>query len=253
VSSLATLVTSLASSVEGAAVGSGAVPRDVAKLSAGIALHGLGLAISGEMVGATALVAGGRSRTTGESTAAAESTSESATTDGGSTGTTTTTTAAHTGTSRVGARSSQVAWLATVVATTAGSSTAQAESRAVSLDVAEALAVVALLGLGGPGQGALVGLVSLIMSAVAQLDDRVHTYLAACSCSKDAQQRSRLRHSGQHCHTCNMRDARETTWRLVYQSVHFHRQHAYSRRFAPHLQQFVTWGPVCRGVVVGPR
>lgn len=56
---------------------------------------------------------------------------------------------------------SKMTGLATVVATTAGTSTAQAEGRAVSLNVAETLAVVALLGLGSSGKRASVGLVTL--------------------------------------------------------------------------------------------
>lgn len=50
--------------------------------------------------------------------------------------------------------------LATVVATAAGASAAQAESRTISLDVAKTLAVVALLGLSGSGKRASVGLVA---------------------------------------------------------------------------------------------
>lgn len=79
VTSLAALVAGLASSVKGATVGSSAVPGDVAELAAGVALHSLSLAITGKVVGATALVAssgtGAASETTtavttGEATAA---------------------------------------------------------------------------------------------------------------------------------------------------------------------------------------
>lgn len=60
---------------------------------------------------------------------------------------------------------SQVAGLAAVVAaTTSGTTTAQTESRAVSLDVAKTLAVVALLGLGGAGKRAGVGLVAGLLA-----------------------------------------------------------------------------------------
>jgi hypothetical protein len=55
---------------------------------------------------------------------------------------------------------SKVTRLATVVAAAAGASAAQAEGRAVSLDVTKTLAVVALLGLGGSGKRASVGLVA---------------------------------------------------------------------------------------------
>lgn len=66
VAGLAALVAGLASSVKRATVGSGAVTRDVAKLTASIALHGLSLAVSCEVVGPTALVAGSRTWATGE-------------------------------------------------------------------------------------------------------------------------------------------------------------------------------------------
>lgn len=78
VASLTALVASLASSVERAAVGRGAVARDVSKLAAGVALHGLSLAVASEVVGATALVASRRARAAGEATAAV-TTSKSAT------------------------------------------------------------------------------------------------------------------------------------------------------------------------------
>lgn len=64
--SLAALVAGLASSVQGAAVGSSAIPGDVAELAASIALHGLSLAIASEVVGATALVASSGTRAVGE-------------------------------------------------------------------------------------------------------------------------------------------------------------------------------------------
>lgn len=66
VTSLTTLVASLTSSVQGAAVGSSAIPGDVAELAASIALHGLSLAIASEVVGATALVASSGTRAVGE-------------------------------------------------------------------------------------------------------------------------------------------------------------------------------------------
>lgn len=65
---LGTLVTDLASGAEGAAVGGSAVTGDVAELAAGVALHGLSLAVASEVVGATALVAGGGARITLEPT-----------------------------------------------------------------------------------------------------------------------------------------------------------------------------------------
>lgn len=55
----------------------------------------------------------------------------------------------------------------TAVVTTVGSS-AQPQGRAVGLNVTQALAVVALLSLGCPWKGALVGLVSWLLAVVAQ-------------------------------------------------------------------------------------
>ena len=55
---LGTLVADLAGGAQRPTVGSGTIARDVAQLAAGVALHGLSLAITGEVVGATALVAG---------------------------------------------------------------------------------------------------------------------------------------------------------------------------------------------------
>ncbi|KAH7375388.1 hypothetical protein B0T11DRAFT_270257 [Plectosphaerella cucumerina] len=61
-----------------------------------------------------------------------------------------------------------MAGLAAVVAAAAGAGAAQAEGRAVSLDMAQTLAVVALLGLGGTGQRAAVGLVAGLLAVVAE-------------------------------------------------------------------------------------
>jgi hypothetical protein len=92
--SLSALVAGLAGCVEWASVGSGAVAGDVAELAASVALHGLGLTVSSEVVGATALIAGG-----GTGTASVPTTSIAicASADGAS--------ATHANTSRVGASS----------------------------------------------------------------------------------------------------------------------------------------------------
>lgn len=146
--SLATLVAGLASSVQRSAVGGSAVPRDVSELAAGVALHGLSLAIPRKVVGATALVAGGSARPS-EAAAAAKAASVATTSDGG-------TSPAHVDAGRVRASASQVARLTAVVATAAGPGAAQAQGGAVGLNVPKALAVVALLSLGGARQRALV-------------------------------------------------------------------------------------------------
>lgn len=94
VASLTALVAGLTSSVQGAAVGGSAIPGDVAELSASIALHGLSLAVTSEVVGATALVARSGTRAVGEATTTIAA--DEATTAHGST-------TAHTTIARVGA------------------------------------------------------------------------------------------------------------------------------------------------------
>lgn len=91
-SSLTALVAGLAGSVERAAVGSGAVPGDVAELAAGVALHSLSLAIAGKVVGTAALVASSGTGTTSKSTTA-EAANETTAAHGGTT--------AHVGADRV--------------------------------------------------------------------------------------------------------------------------------------------------------
>lgn len=70
VASLTASVAGLACSVERTTVRGRAVTGDVTKLAASVALHGLSLAVTSEVVGATALVAAG-STATGEATATA--------------------------------------------------------------------------------------------------------------------------------------------------------------------------------------
>ena len=154
VARLAAAVARLARGVERAAVGSRAVARDVTQLAAGVALHGLSLAVARKVVWSTTLVAGRRAGASRVSTA--EASSESAT------GTTSATT--DTASGRVGAVTGQVAGEAAGIASSARAGAAQAQSRAVSLDVAEALAVVALLRLGGARVRAAVGLVAGLLA-----------------------------------------------------------------------------------------
>ncbi|KAF1946805.1 hypothetical protein EJ02DRAFT_196978 [Clathrospora elynae] len=140
VAGFAATVAGLTSGVERAAVGRSAVTGDVTcqqsvnrlriiiciltKLAAGVALHGLSLAIAGEMVRSAALVAGGRAGT------ASESAPEAASAANATTGRTRAT--AH---SRVGAIAGEVTSKTAAIATSAGASSAQAQGRAVSLDV----------------------------------------------------------------------------------------------------------------------
>lgn len=163
VTGLTALVASLSSRVERAAVGRRAVARDVTELAASVALHGLSLAITGKVVWPAALVARSRARTTDKSTPATSKSSVTATGRANRAAT------AQVDTSWVGAGASQMARLTAVVAaTTTGAATAQTKSRAVGLDMAETLAVVALLGLGGAWKGAPVGLMAWLLAVVAE-------------------------------------------------------------------------------------
>lgn len=164
VASLSTLVASLASSIQRSAVGGSAIPGYVTELAASIALHGLCLAISSKVVWTTALVASSRARSTSESTARGESASKSST---GSTKATSSTWD-RSSTSRGWARTSQMSWLTTVIASSTGSSSAQTKSWAIGLDVSKALAVIALLCLGSSWQRASVRLVSGLLAVVAE-------------------------------------------------------------------------------------
>jgi hypothetical protein len=160
VARLAAAVAGLACGIQGTAVGGSAVARDVAQLSARVALHGLGLAVARKVVGATALVAGGRARA--PSVSAAEASAKAATGR-------TTSAATDAASGRVGAVTGQVTSEAAGVAPSARAGAAQAESWAVGLDVTEALAVVALLRLGGARVGASVGLMAGLLACEASV------------------------------------------------------------------------------------
>lgn len=157
VAGLAALVAGLAGSVEGTAVGSSAIAGDVTELAAGVALHGLSLAVAGKVVRATALVAGSGASTASKATTS--ETAEAATANGSTAGD---------ASGRVGASAHVVTGLAAVVAAAGRTGTADAEGRAVSLDVAETLAVVALLGLGATRKRAFAGLVVGLLAVVAE-------------------------------------------------------------------------------------
>jgi len=130
--SFAALIASLASSVKRSTVGSSAVARDVAELAACITFHSLSLAVTSEVVRSTALVARSGAGSTSKSTTGNESSSISTTSD-----TNTTAGARDWPWASWGwARASQMTWLTTVVATSAGSSSAETQSWAVSLNVA---------------------------------------------------------------------------------------------------------------------
>jgi hypothetical protein len=143
----------------------------VSELAAGIALHGLRLAVTSKVVRAAALVAG---RLAGAADKASPCLAEAAAADGSApveagnrgvgAGALEKKKSAYVGgfsLSRTGGGGthSQVANRVAVVApVVSGCAAAQTQGRALGLDVAETLAVVALLRLGGARHGALVRL-----------------------------------------------------------------------------------------------
>lgn len=161
VTGLTAAVAGLAGGVQGAAVGGGAVARDVTELAASVTLHGLRLAVAGVVVRTAALVASGLTGSAGvEATA---SVSEAAAAGHGTTGT-----ESGLDSRGCGAVAGQVTRQVAVVAASTGGATAQAEGRAVSLNMANTLAVVALLRLGGAGEGAVARLVVWLLAVVAE-------------------------------------------------------------------------------------
>ena len=166
VAGLATMVTALACGIQGSTAGSGAIARDVAELSASIALHRLRLAVSGEVVRASALVASS-ARSTGETatgiTTIASTRNWSAaaqTVRSVGAGTLDTVRRNHVTEAREPVAYDEMAELAAVVATPGGrASAAQAKRWAVGLNVTQTLAVVALLCVGSAREGAIAGFV----------------------------------------------------------------------------------------------
>ena len=184
VARLAAAVAGLARGIEWAAIRSRAIARDVAQLAARIALHGLGLAVARKVVWSSALVAG--SRAGAASISAAETSTEAAAGTGAAT---------HTACTRVGAVTRQMAGETARVASTARAGAAQTQGWAVGLDVAEALAVVALLGLGGARVGASVGLVAGLLAVVAEpLGRGAHLSIVADVAALEAGTTGKRRH-----------------------------------------------------------
>lgn len=243
VASLAAAVASLASAVQWTAIWRGAVPGNVAKLAASIALHGLGLAVTSKVVWTTALVTSRSTVGTGETTSetatvSATSWSSSATAGRCSSGSsiggwavallTLVNGAVHAERATYCEMASLTARVA-VAGTTSAS--AQSQSWAVGLDVAEALTVVALLGCIhceyvhsrdccvqtysqlslGVGSCCSHGLLQAVNMNADTRSSTCYPYLAACSCSTGAHCWSKPRHSVQRCRTCSMLDAKETT------------------------------------------
>lgn len=157
---LTTLVAALPSGVQRPSIRCGTVTRNVTQFAARIALHSIGLTVSGIMIWSSAFVASGR--TVGcnvESTTSRVSTT---------TNKSSTSTSHGRGRVRGWAAASKVTHLATRVASATLSTTAQAQGWTVSLDVAKALAMVALLGFSGTRHRALIRLMSGLFAIVAQ-------------------------------------------------------------------------------------
>lgn len=155
VADLTTAVAGLAAlAVEWATIWSGAITRDVSKFAASIALHGLSLAIASVVVRATALVAGSCAW---HATAITTSEPTSSPTEA----------ACRWCAASRGAVACKMTWLTARVAA-ATRSTAQAQSRAISLNVAKTLAVVALLRLGCAWVRAAVALMARLLAVVAK-------------------------------------------------------------------------------------
>ena len=116
---------------------------------------------------------------------------------------------------RRGGTHSQVTGLAAVIASTTGASAAQTESRAVSLNVAETLAMVALLGFSGTRERAAIGLVARLLACMfGSAFEFTHesSEQESYSCSRVAQPRNKPQRSGQHCHTCSKHVEKEKTF-----------------------------------------
>jgi len=144
--------------VQGTAVRRRAVAADVSELSTRVALHRLRLTVARKVIRPTALVTRRRAAPPSSRKPAAEPASEAAARR--------TRCAASHAWGRAVAR--KMAAETAGVAATACAGAAEAESRAVGLHVAEALAVVALFGLGGAGMRASVGLVTGLLAVVAE-------------------------------------------------------------------------------------
>lgn len=199
---LAALVACLASGAERTSVGSGAVSRDVAKLATSVALHGLRLAVTSEVVGTTALVARSRARTTTISAAAV--TTKATTANWTST--------THTNAGRVGARTLlnkvrrryRCGWKDVYL---------QPGGQAAHSCNTDRHRHRSASGLGSrPVRGPVLDSGSTAWPQSSEGEGTGSTrVLAACSCSKGVQPMSKLRHSGRRCHICSRHGERATT------------------------------------------
>jgi hypothetical protein len=104
---------------------------------------------------------------------------------------------------RARSTNSEMARLPTRIAAAASTSSAKAEGWAVTLDMPEALTMVALFCLSGSRQRATVRFVPCIthVRQATKGSGRSWAHLAACSCSRDAQQRSRPQQNGRRFRT----------------------------------------------------
>jgi len=158
-----TTVAGLAGAVQWSTIWSCAVTRNVPKLTTSIALHSLSLAITGEVVWTTALVA--ESRTV----VACEPTTEAAAVTATRSSSSASSSARSWRSTSGWAIAREMANLAArIAASTALGTAAQSKSWAVSLDVTEALTVIALLCLGRPWVRAVVALVTRLLAVITQ-------------------------------------------------------------------------------------
>jgi len=165
VSSLAAPVASLPSRAQRTTIGRSAVPADVAQLPASVALHSLSLTVPGVMVWPAALVASGRPSTA--EPAPSEPTAD-ADADADAVSSTADTTCSPTKCVSSRAIPSQMAGITAAVAPSTSSCSGESQGGTISLNVAESLAVIALLGIRGPRLWAHVRLVTRLFAVVAE-------------------------------------------------------------------------------------
>lgn len=161
--SLATPIAGLSSSTQRAAIRGIAVATNMTELTTGIALHCLSLAVSGKMIGTSTLIAGSRACPT-ETTATEGRATKATTSDG---------TSASNPAQNIGRTvPCKMAHITARVATTTVDSTRQPQSRTISLNMAQALAMITLLALRCPRMRARVRLVTRLLAVVAKAFSR---------------------------------------------------------------------------------
>lgn len=172
------------------------------QFAARIALHGLCLAVPSVVVGTATFVAC-RGSVIGNIVAPAKSTIATAATSNRWPG------------ARGRAVARQVTDLATGIAATASRTAAEAQGWAVGLNVAQALAMIALFRCQPVSIGHRAcphSSSSTYSRSCVALGTGLTRDLVACSCSTISRSRCRLPHSGRRCHICSMPGEIETTF-----------------------------------------